>query len=224
MTITADEKFLLNNKMGSIARKVQLGTLISNAESVTAGEIVLADGSVLIGSAAGIGAAKALSGDITTDRDGVTAIGAGKVLESMLSDTNSATRLQKFSVGFADLNTAGDGVPALFGVAIPDGAIIKRVFYDVTTTFGGDGDDSSLISMGLEDQDNDVVIAVAIKTAGDAWDLGLHEGIQDGTAATMIKLTAARQLAVTVDYAATDAVLDAGAMDVYVEWVPGTAA
>lgn len=41
MAITADEKYLLNNKMGSVARRVQLGTLIETAE-----DQVPADGAV----------------------------------------------------------------------------------------------------------------------------------------------------------------------------------
>ena len=37
--------------MGPVAHKVSLGTLIENAENVTAGEIALAEGSVLVGNA-----------------------------------------------------------------------------------------------------------------------------------------------------------------------------
>ncbi len=40
MAITAEQKFLLNNKMGSIARKVQLGTLIETAETVAGDDAV----------------------------------------------------------------------------------------------------------------------------------------------------------------------------------------
>lgn len=79
MTITADEKYLLNNKMGSVAAKVQLGTLIENAESVAAAEIALADGTVLIGTAGGVGASKSLSGAITITREGVATLGADAV-------------------------------------------------------------------------------------------------------------------------------------------------
>lgn len=35
MAITADEKYLLNTKMGSVGAKVQLGTLIENAEDAS---------------------------------------------------------------------------------------------------------------------------------------------------------------------------------------------
>lgn len=85
MTISAEEKYLLNNYMGPVAHKCQLGTLIENAESVTAGEIALADGTVLVGNASGVGAAVTLSGDVTTTNAGVTAIGANKVTKAMLA-------------------------------------------------------------------------------------------------------------------------------------------
>ncbi len=39
MTITADQVNLLNKHMGSIARKVQLGTLIQNAETIVSAEL-----------------------------------------------------------------------------------------------------------------------------------------------------------------------------------------
>ena len=85
MTITTEEKYLLNNKMGKVANKVQLGTLIQNAESVVAAEIALADGSVLIGNASGVAVANALSGDVTVSNAGVTAIGAGVVVNADVS-------------------------------------------------------------------------------------------------------------------------------------------
>jgi len=140
---------------------------------------------------------------------------SSSILSTDLSLTDSAMKMARYTVAYTDLNTAGDGVPHVAGVTIPDNSVIFQVIIDVTTTFVGDGDDSSLISMGIEDQDNDTVVAVAIKTATD-WDIGIKPGVQVGTAATMIKTTAARQLATTVDYATTDTTLSAGAMDVYV--------
>lgn len=45
MAITAEEKYLLNTKMGSVAAKVQLGTLIETAETISPADasVVLAD-------------------------------------------------------------------------------------------------------------------------------------------------------------------------------------
>lgn len=85
MTITATEVEYLNNFMGPVAHKVQLGTLIQNAESVVAAEIALADGTVLIGNASGVAVANTLTGDVTTTNAGVTAIGANKVTKAMLA-------------------------------------------------------------------------------------------------------------------------------------------
>lgn len=85
MTISTEEVWLLNNKMGSIARKVQLGTLIQNAESVVAAEIALAEGKVLIGNASGLAEAQTLSGDVTVTSGGVAAIGTGVVVNTDIS-------------------------------------------------------------------------------------------------------------------------------------------
>ena len=131
---------------------------------------------------------------------------------------DQAYRVQSMVVTYSELT---DGVAVLYGTAIPDNAIITKVWYDVTTTFVGDVDDSSAISMGLEDQDNDALVAVAISAGGNVLDVGIHAGVQVGTAATMIKLTAARQLAVTWDSNA-DAALTAGVMEVFVEWQQGS--
>ena len=87
MTISADEIYLLN-KMNATASKVQLGTLIQNAESVAAGEIALADGTILVGNSSGVGAARTMSGDVTISNTGVAAIGASKVLTAMILDAN----------------------------------------------------------------------------------------------------------------------------------------
>lgn len=303
MTITAEQVDLLNNRFGALAHKVQLGTLIQNAESVTAGEIALAEGKLLVGNASGVAAAATLTsaqilvgnsssvatpvsvtgdvtisntgvtaigsgvivnadvksdaaivlsklealasarlvvgsagnvatavdvtGDVTISNTGVTAIGSAKVLAGMISGSNGARKVQRFSVGYAALNAATTGVAALFGSAIPDNAVIVRAYYDVTTTFqdnGSAGDaDSATIKIGVEDQDNDVVAAVTIANGANAWDSGLHEGIQDGTAAAMVKLTAARQLAVTWTAGSGDSTaLTAGAMEVFVEYVQST--
>jgi hypothetical protein len=111
-----------------------------------------------------------------------------------------------------------DGVAFGLGVTLPDNAIITRAYYDVLTTFAGDGDDTSTISLLLP-TDGDLVADTAIKTAGDAWDAGLHECIQDGTAANMKKLTAARELQALVTIAATDTALTAGELVLFVEYV-----
>lgn len=83
MTITAREIDLLN-RMNSTSVAVQLGTLISNAESVTAGEIAVTNGAFIVGNGSGVGASVTLSGDLTSTNAGVTSIGAAKVTVAKL--------------------------------------------------------------------------------------------------------------------------------------------
>lgn len=74
MAISTDEVYLLNNKMGSIARKVQLGTLIQQAEAVDPGTFAVDDGEIVVGNAMDVGASVAMSGDATIDNTGVVTI------------------------------------------------------------------------------------------------------------------------------------------------------
>lgn len=76
--------------MNSTASAVQLGTLIANAESVTAAEIAIADGSILIGDATGVGVANAVTGDVVISNTGVTNISAGVILNA---DVNAAAAI-----------------------------------------------------------------------------------------------------------------------------------
>ena len=101
------------------------------------------------------------------------------------------------------------------GVTLPDNAIIKRAWYDVLTTFQSTagGTDKATIAISAEGA-NDIVAAVAIET-GAPWDGGLHDAIEDSTAANMVKLTAARELTATVGVCA----LTAGKLLLFVEYV-----
>ena len=143
---------------------------------------------------------------------------SASVLSTDMSLTDSAMKMARYTVAYDDLTGAGDGVAYVAGVSIPDNSIIYQVIRDVTTTFVGDNDDSSTISIGLEDQDNDVLAAIAISDVSNPHDVGIQACIQVGTAATAIKLSAARQLATTWD-SASDTTLSAGQMDVYVFYV-----
>ena len=125
-------------------------------------------------------------------------------------------RTAQVTVTAAQLVSSGTGVAYVSGPVVPDNAIVHFGLVDVTTTFVGDGDDSSTLSVGIEDQDNDLVVAIAISDVSNPWDIGIHAMVPVGTAATSIKLTAARQLAVTWDAIATDTTLSAGSMNVIV--------
>lgn len=188
---------------------------VARSQATGLPDIPLPSGEILVGSSGGLASAVAMSGDATISNAGVVSLASGALL------------CESYSVGFAALNAATSGVAALFGTALPDNAIIKNVIYDVTGTFqdnGTAGDaDTSTIKIGLEDQDNDVVAAIAISNGAAPWDAGLHDTIEDGAAANALKLSAARQLAVTWTAGSGDATaLVAGAMDVYVFWVQGS--
>lgn len=138
------------------------------------------------------------------------------------SGAESASGLVRVAIGYvtaAQLVAATSGVAhTCFGSAdIPDNAIILDGMVDVLTTFAGDGDDSSTISIGVN-TDVDIVAAVAINAATD-WDAGLHDIIPAGSAATAVKLTAARDISVTWTAIATDTTLTAGEMRIILRYV-----
>jgi hypothetical protein len=101
MAISTDQKYKLNNFMGPVAKEVALGDLIEGAESVVAGEIALANGSILIGNGSGIAAANAVSGDITLSNTGVAAIAASAIVNA---DVNASA-----AIAFSKLASLTDG-------------------------------------------------------------------------------------------------------------------
>src|SRR5215210_3088614 len=129
-------------------------------------------------------------------------------------------------------NTAQRPIAAYgLGVYLPTKAIITNVFVDVVTTFTS-ATDAATIALKAQAAD-DIVAAVAISTAGDVWDAGIHgskigypnfgaDAAHDSAvevaalfAASMLKLTAARELTATVAVEA----LTAGKANIYVEYV-----
>ena len=188
------------------------GVLTLAADSVDSAEI--ADGAIDLVhmSANSVDSDQYVDGSIDTDHYSANSVTADKI-----SDSYATPKLHRFTVNYTLLNASG--FPALFGVVIPDNAIVTKVFYDVITTFAGDGDDGSTIKIGLEDQNDDVVAAIAINHGSNPWDAGIHAAIQDGAVANMIKMSAARDLAVTWTAGGTDTALTAGQMTVFVEYV-----
>ena len=117
---------------------------------------------------------------------------------------------------------------------VPDNALVTKCFYDVGTTFTDGADDSATIALHLQGA-GDLVAAIAISAGGDVFDAGVR-GTLCGTpilgadsahdtaieiaalmAASVIKMTAARTLTITI----ADDDITAGAMRVYVEYVKG---
>jgi len=127
----------------------------------------------------------------------------------------------KATVTAAQLNAAGTGVAVLAGDAIPVGAYVTRVYFDVTEAFTGNGDHSSTVSIGIQDQAVDVQAAAAV--SGAPFDAtGLEEGSVgiDGTVAKFVAISAsAKQVAVTGTIIATDTAFVTGSVTVYAEYV-----
>lgn len=118
--ISTNQKYELNNRMGGIARKVQLGTLIQTAEGLEGP--ALAAGKILVGNGSGVAAAVAPTGDVTINSSGVTAIGSSKVTSAMLVDStivdadvsaSAALTRSKMANGTADHVVINSGTGAL---------------------------------------------------------------------------------------------------------------
>lgn len=129
------------------------------------------------------------------------------------------------SAGVANTTVAAHGT----GVYLPTKAIITSAWWDVITTFTTASADAGTIAISAQSA-NDIVAAIAVSAAGDVWDAGMHAGkpgnysldgnslsqIAAGAAlsATWIKMTAEREITVTVGGQA----LTAGKMAIFVEY------
>jgi len=99
-----------------------------------------------------------------------------------------------FDCGTTNL-TAAEGQRTLF--TIPDNCRVVRSYYEITTTLTS-ATDAATPSFGINTDDTaGILAAVAISDGGNPFDAGLHEGIQDGTAAAFSeKTTAARVVSI----------------------------
>jgi len=118
------------------------------------------------------------------------------------------------------------------GVYLPSKAVITKAWYDVVTTFASAGSDAGTIALHAQAAD-DIVAATAISAAGDIFDAGIrgtkigfpnfgadaaHDSAAEVAAlfaASMLKLTAVRELTATV----AEQALTAGKLNLYVEYV-----
>ena len=128
----------------------------------------------------------------------------------------------KASIGYAALNSAGTGVAVPVGDVIPAGAVVIRAWANVTEGFETDNNEATTIKVGIEDQDDDVQVAASIN--GAPWSgvakvqfSQLVYGTPDIT--EFIVVSADRQVAVTGTLVGTDTAFNAGAADIYVEYV-----
>lgn len=142
---------------------------------------------VLVGNSSNVATARTLSGDVTNTNTGVTAIGANKVLESMIvaqsADGLHAKRLARFTLNCA---SSGCSVGAHgLGVSLPAKALITRSYLYVVTQFSDTG--TCTVAIHCEDANN-------IKTATDITGTaagGLIEGQSTGAASAFVGSIAA---------------------------------
>jgi len=165
---------------------------------------------IIVGDSGGDPAVVSVSGDVSLADDGAVTIAAGAVEESMLaSNTADALNAKRIARATYDFSVDGGSVGAIgLGVTLPDNAIIQRAFIDVVTGMTSAGG-AGTIALHAEGA-GDILAAVDADTLS-----GIEEGIQDGTAANMVKCTAARELTATI--AVED--LTAGAFVLFVEYV-----
>lgn len=128
-------------------------------------------------------------------------IGSVQVNPHVLAANQGADGLSMKGVLRVDYDFAvhGGGVGAIpLGVILPDNAIIERGFGDIITPFTSTGG-TGTIALGAN-------TASDLKAAVDADTLsGIFELIPTGTAASMVKATAAREITLTVGTAAITA-------------------
>lgn len=189
----SDQDFL--NRMNNIAFKTELGAKLADALTVTSSELSITADKALVGSSAG----------------------AGREVDPKFLAVGTFEYSDQPLDGAATLLAAAD--------VLPDNAIITKAWYDVVTTFTSDDTtpDSTTIGIGVETVgagSEDLINAVAINDGGNPWDAGIHAAIPVGSAATMIKTSAAKNITVNVVNAAgVTAGLTAGKLKVYVEYV-----
>jgi len=139
------------------------------------------------------------------------------VLETGFSYAADGLNVKRVARATYDFAEHGGAISTIgLGVNLPDNAIVTRAFYEVVTTLTS-ATDSATVAINITTDDvAGILAAVAIKTAGDAWDAGYHECIQTGTAANFSeKCTAARAISITI---AVEAVT-AGKFVLWLEYV-----
>jgi hypothetical protein len=162
---------------------------------------------------------------VVTNKSGITRTKrAGTVVREMAVATFDTAATD--SSGVANTTIAAHGL----GVYLPTKAIITRVWVDVVTTFTS-ATDAATIALKAQSA-NDIVSAIAISDVSNVWDAGIHgsklglPALADTAtetalavsalfSASMLKLTAARELTATVAVEA----LTAGKANIFVEYV-----
>lgn len=164
----------------------------SNSKAITfPASYTLASGKIIVGSAGNLGAPVSMSGDITITNAGATAIGAGKVLPSMLS---AAAKTQVLSYQVEDLAADGDiSARALFvAPAGVDVTITKASIISQGTPAGIDDANTCVVEL-LNGADSIVAktynTATAFPADGVQGDLGALAAFKALAAGSVLKLS-----------------------------------
>ena len=117
-------------------------------------DVACADGKIIVGDASGKGAAVSMSGDVTIDNTGVTAIGAGKVTSAMLANGAGVAALLTAGLGGSQTviktETGAKTIVAAHGTK--DRAVIGMVVVDEAFATGDTS--ATVITIGETDTPN----------------------------------------------------------------------
>lgn len=102
------------------------------------------------------------------------------------------------------------------GATLPDNALVIGGGVEVLTNYTDGDDDSATLALSINGA-NDLVTATAISAAGDIWDAGNRDIVPDSTGTTAIKLTAERELTLTI----ADDQVSKGKMRVWLMYIEG---
>jgi len=133
----------------------------------------------------------------------------------IIIDNSPLTFYPVSGVARVEFDVGAGKIVAAYGLEnkVPDNSIIVHTWYDVVTPFTS-GTSTATVALHAEGAD-DIVAAIAINDVSTPWAAGMHDGIQDGTAANMIKTTAAREITATVGVES----LTAGKLFLYTTYV-----
>lgn len=209
-----------------VSRKTSAGFVagsVVNASVAAAAAIdfsklgALADGNILVGSAATVPTSVAVSGDVTLLNTGATAIGAGKVTEAMLvPSTTAGLGARRTAKAVYDTTKGFTAGAHTLGVTIPAKAFVVGAWYWVETSFTSAGSTATL-AISIEGA-NDVVSAIAINDGSAPWTNSAKpvECIPViETTSTWLATTVARAITVTTAVQT----ITAGKLHVFVDYI-----
>ncbi len=192
---------------------------ISRGTSTGQTALTLTSAHLFVGNGSNVATDTAVTGDVTIDNTGLTAIGAGKVTQAMVAvQTAAGLNVKRIAHGiFNPTAVSGDRTiaPHTLGATIPDKSFVSGAWYWVETTCTS-ATDAGTIALSIQAA-NDLTTATAISAGGDIWDTSAKPVectpvIE--TTSTWLLTTAARAITATVAVEA----LTGGKIHVFVEY------